>query len=195
MTHCAPQWILRASLKYCGISSRSCRLNGDTAQPMKKFVLGKRSGFAVRPGDFQPLVHRAEHGDQAHRIQVEHRQRLPLETRRRVIAGQRQDVVKPLRRVTPGGGFDAVAIEVLAGEVDDELRAPWLENIGDPIRRQHRVAAGIVGDGNPRDPRVGRQRLAQLDELRRLIGFGDATCRHQFGTIHKASYPQYFAER
>lgn len=45
MTHSAPHWSLRASLKYCGISSRSCRLNGATAQPVKKLVLGSRSVF------------------------------------------------------------------------------------------------------------------------------------------------------
>ena len=54
MTHWAPAAILRTSLKYCGISSRSWRLNGETTQPMKKLVFGSVSGLPPRPSTLSP---------------------------------------------------------------------------------------------------------------------------------------------
>ena len=137
MTHWAPAAILRTSLKYCGISSRSWRLNGETTQPMKKLVFGSVSGLPPRPGTLEPLVHRPQQRDQADRVEVEHRLGPAAEAAGRIVAGDGQDVLEALGGVAPGGRFQAVAVHVLAGQVQDDAAAA----LGHQPGRASRAAA------------------------------------------------------
>ena len=136
-----------------------------------------------------------EHGNQADRIQIKHRHGLTLVACHRIIAGQRENIVKSLRCATPGRGLQTVSIQVFAREVNDQWRAPGLECSGNPIGRQHRIAAGVVGDGNPPDPRVRSQRFTQFNELGRLARVGDAARRHQFSAIKESFRLHHLAER
>jgi hypothetical protein len=84
-------------LKYCGITSPS------------------RS--------FETLVHFVQHRNQADGINVEHRLRKTFDARERMIAGHGQNTVKPFAVQEPSFALQAVAIEVLAGEMNDDFLA------------------------------------------------------------------------
>lgn len=120
---------------------------------MKKLVFGRIS-MRLASGDLEALVHRTQESDQADRVEVEDRFGDAAKAGARIVAGDRQDVEKTFGRVAPGGGFQAVAIHVLAGQVDDNPRFLG-DHAGQPIGRKHRRAARAIGDRDPADPRVG----------------------------------------
>ena len=111
----------------------------------------------------QPLVHRPKEVEQPDRIDVEHRRREPLVPGHRIVAGEREDVVEALRAELPAAALERVAVPVLAGEVDDHL-LPARDEVGpERVGREHRVPAGIVGDREHVDARIGGELARELE--------------------------------
>ena len=136
---------------------------------MKKLVFGSVSGLPPRPEHAQPVVHRPQQRDQADGVEVEHRLGQAAEAAGGIVAGDGQDVLETFRGVAPGGRFQAVAVHVLAGQVQDDAAAAVGHQAGEPVGRQHRPAARIVGDRNPADPRIGQQVLGEGGQIARRI--------------------------
>ena len=63
----------------------------------------------------------AKRPQQPDRVDVEDRCRQAPVTRDRVVAGEREHVVEPLRAELPPAALERVPVPVLAGEVDDHL--------------------------------------------------------------------------
>ena len=57
------------------------------------------------------------------------------------------------------------------------------EEPGQPIRRQHDVATGIVGNGNPINPRITTKLLAQFNNLAGLLRCHEASRSYQFRSV------------
>ena len=66
-----------------------------------------------------------------------------------MIAGHGQNTVKPFAVQEPGFTLQAVAIEVLAGEMNDDFLAGLQDGFAQGLGRQLRIAAGVVGNRNP----------------------------------------------
>ena len=121
--------------------------------------------LAAAAGNPQTIVHAPQQGDQAHRIQVEHRLGRAAEAGGGIVAGDGQDVVEPFRGVAPGRRFQPVAVLVLAGQVQHDLPAAVGHLPGQPVGRQHRATARIVGHRNPADARVVQKRTGEGDQV------------------------------
>jgi hypothetical protein len=90
-----------------------------------------------------------------------------------VVAGHGEDVVEAFAVEHPGFGLEAVAVKVLAGEVDDDLFAGIEDGAAEGQGRELRMAAGVVGDGDPVDGGAG-------DEVvRKGAGFGRGALVHR----------------
>ena len=136
---------------------------------MKKLVFGSVSGLPPRPSDAQPFVHRPQERDQGHGVEVEHRLGPAAEAAGGIVAGDGQDVLETLGGVTPGGRFQAVAVHVLAGQVQDHAASALGHQAAEPVGREHRPAARIVGDRDPADPRIGQQVPGEGRQIARRI--------------------------
>ena len=169
MTHWAPAAILRTSLKYCGTSSRSWRLNGETTQPMKKLVFGSVSGLPPRPVTLSPSFIDRKSVIRADGVEVEHRLGPAAEAAGGIVAGDGQDVLETLGGIAPGGRLQAVAVHVLAGQVQDHAVAALGHQPAEPVGRKHRPAARIVGDRDPADARIGQQVPGEGRQIARRI--------------------------
>ncbi len=134
----------------------------------------------VRPSRVrQPVVHLREEAEQTDRVDVEHRRRDAAVPGDLIVARQREHVVEPLRAELPPAALERVAIPVLAGEVDDHLLAARDEIGAERVRREHRVAAGVVGDREDVDARILRERARSLEHLSSAVGRDQAAARHE----------------
>ena len=94
---------------------------------------------------------------------------------------------KPFGGVAPGGRFQAVAVHVLAGQVQDDAVAALGHQPGEPVGREHRPAAGIVGDRNPADPRIGQQVPGEGRQVARRIDRLQAPGGDHLGAVIEAA--------
>jgi hypothetical protein len=97
--------------------------------------------------------------EEAHRVHVEDGAREALEPLGRVVAGDRQHVADPAPLELSRERQQAIATPVSAGHVDDDILPTRQELLGEERRARHRVAAGVVGDRDRRDPRIVHQRM------------------------------------
>ena len=161
---------------------------------MKKSVLGKSLLLAAAAGHLQPLVHRPQQRDQPYGVEIEDRLGQAAKTGRGVIAGEGQDVMKSFRGITPGGRFQPAAIEVLAGQMDHDVRAAAGEFSGQPVGRKHRPAARIVGDRDPADARIIQQAAGKAHDILRTIVRERPAGGDDFGAVVEAAALQQVAK-
>ena len=144
----------------------------------------------------QPLVHLGEEAEQADRVDVEHRSREPLVPRDRVVAGEREDVVEPLRAELPAATLERVAVPVLAGEMDDHLLAARDQIGPERVGREHRVPARVVGDREHVDARVGGELPRHLHHPAAAVRRDQPAARDHLGRDdERAGLRELFAER
>ena len=61
------------------------------------------------------------------------------------------------------------------------------QHTGNPVGRKHRIAAGIVGNGEPVDARVLGECFAEVDEFVLFAGSRNAARADQFRAVHEPS--------
>ncbi len=133
--------------------------------------IGFRQGFnfARAPWNLKTFVHRPQHGNQCDRVEVEHRLGKSAESGSGIIAGNGKDVAKTFGRVAPGGGFQSVAVEILAGHVQNNPITTIRNHAAKPVGREHRPAAGIIGDRDPAHARIAKQIAGERGKIIRRI--------------------------
>jgi len=108
----------------------------------------------------------AEQGQQSDRVDVEDRFTTAADSRAGIIAGQHEEVVKPLAREMPGFAFESIPIEILAGKVNHDLAVRIAKGTAQRRSREHGIAAGIIGDRDPIDLRASGEIAGKLHRLR-----------------------------
>jgi len=116
---------------------------------------------AVRVFRIQPLIHLVQHRYQADGIDVEDRLGETFVSRGGIIAGHGEDIVKALAVEQPRFAFESVPIQIFAGEMNDDFFARVKDRPAEGKRRELRIAAGVIGHGDPvnlgtRDEFVGK---------------------------------------
>ena len=129
----------------------------------------------------QPVVHLGEEAQQADRVDVEDGRGESAVPHHRVVAREREDVVEPGGGELPAAALERVAIPVLAGEMDDHLLPARHQVRPEGVRREHRVAAGVVGDREHVDPRVLRELAGEIEHLRAPVRGDRTAARHELG--------------
>ena len=97
-------------------------------------------------------IHLVEHRQQSDRIDVEHRLGAAVVAGCGVVAAEGQDVVETFAGELPGFAFEAVAVKILAREMNQNFLAAVEDRLAEGHRAKLRIAAGVVGDRNPVDP-------------------------------------------
>ena len=135
------------------------------------------------------LVHVGEHAQQSDRVDVEHGRRDPPVARHRVVARQREHVMKPFRPEFPAAALERVAIPVFAREVDDHLLAALNQVGSERVRSKHCVAARVVGDREHVDPRMLRELTRQRQNVLGSPLGDQAAAGHELGGDDEAVLP------
>ena len=144
----------------------------------------------------KPLIHLGEEAEQADRVDVEHRRGEPLVPRDRIVAGEREDVVEPLRAQLPAATLERVAVPVLAREMDDHLLAARDQIGPERVGREHRVPARIVGDREHVDARVGGELPRHLHHPAAAVRRDQPAARdHLRGDDERTGPCELFTER
>ena len=104
-------------------------------------------------------------------------------------------IVESFGGVSPGGGLDAVAVHVLAGQMQHDPLPAVGDQSAEPVGRKHRPAAGIVGDRNPADPAVAEQILGESGQIAGLVGRFEAAGGDHLDAVIEPLAGEHLLER
>ena len=97
----------------------------------------------------QSLVHQPDHLEQPHRVGIEHGRRLTAKALRRIVAAQGQHIRQPGAAQRPQSAFQAVAVVVLARDVDYHFHTLTKQVLSEYFRPKVWISTGVVGyEGN-----------------------------------------------
>ena len=171
-------------------------VGGDGAGEKGGRLHRPRGAAARHTGAIPAAIHFVEHRQQPDRIDVEHRLGAAMIAGCRIVAAEGQDVVKPFAGELPGFAFEAVAIEVLAREMNQNFLAAVEDRLAERHRAELRIAAGVVGDRDPVDSIAMHELRGERAGANRL-GVGHGAARgHQFHADREiGGFRQFIAER
>ena len=131
----------------------------------------KKSALPVtlRPdGQFAAIANADRRLDQRTGIEIEHRLRVGLIARARIVAAQHQKIAQAERSRAEQIALQREAIAVAAGELQHRLDAVALKDRGGCERAEMRTCAGAVGDVDRVGEVLQRQRL--VEQILRVAG-------------------------
>ena len=105
------------------MSSPSRSLKLEVTAPMVKWVCSRGWAWAGASRGVEAAIHSGQQRNEADGVDVEDRLGEAFAAADGVVAGHGEDVVEAFAVKHPGFGLEAVAVEVFAGEVDDDLFA------------------------------------------------------------------------
>ena len=97
--------------------------------------------------------------------------------------------MEALRAELPATALERIAVPVLAGQVDDHLLARGDQVGSERVRREHRVAAGVVGDREDVDARIGGELARDLDHAAAARRGDQAAAGHELGCDDERARP------